>query len=43
MTQDTRIIVKKTTRATLKALGSKGESYDQIIQRLIAHLEATQQ
>jgi len=31
----TTIIVTKQTREKLKALGRKGESYDQIINRLI--------
>lgn len=34
-TKDTRIIVKKTTRATLKDMKRGGESYDKIINRLI--------
>ena len=36
---DTRIIVKKATRSTLRALGRKGESYDQIINRKLEELE----
>ena len=35
MSEITRIPVSKETRATLKALGSKGESYDAVIRRLI--------
>jgi len=35
----TTIIVTKETREKLKALGKKGESYDQIINRLIALLQ----
>jgi len=35
----TTIIITKETREKLKALGRKGESYDQIINRLIALLQ----
>ncbi|MGA7369282.1 MAG: hypothetical protein WBX01_09140 [Nitrososphaeraceae archaeon] len=32
---DTTIIIKKETRNALKGLGLKGETYDQIISKLI--------
>ncbi|MBI1974082.1 hypothetical protein HYS54_04680 [Candidatus Micrarchaeota archaeon] len=32
----TTLLVRKETRDALKALGQKGETYDQIIQRLIS-------
>ena len=35
MSENTTIIVSKETRKTLKSIGSKGESYDALIRRLI--------
>ena len=35
MSKNTTIIVSKETRKTLKSIGSKGESYDALIRRLI--------
>ena len=32
----TTLLVRKETRDALKSLGAKGETYDQILQRLIA-------
>jgi hypothetical protein len=36
MSEKTTIEVEKSTREALKLLGRKGETYDQIIMRLIA-------
>ena len=36
----TTIAIEKETRDYLKSLGSKGESYDAIIQRLISKWES---
>jgi len=35
VSENTTIIVSKETRKTLKSIGSKGESYDALIRRLI--------
>jgi predicted CopG family antitoxin len=40
MTTDTRIIVKKTTRETLKSLKRGAESYDALIQKMITKWRA---
>jgi len=39
MGQLTTILIRKETRERLRKLGRKGESYDQIINRLITLLE----
>ena len=41
MVKITTILVTPATRDKLKALGTKGETYDKIIQRLIEHFEKT--
>lgn len=37
MSENTTVIVSKETRDALKALGRKGESYDDVIRRLIEY------